>query len=107
MRLATRDDFAHIIASAPVAAIHFDAAWDGHRDATRAKMLEAQAAFVDRAAFAEVDVDKEGDLAKAIPVLNVPLVAYYRDGKLVAAKIGAGQDVLGRLQQVWRGEPLR
>ena len=33
-------------------------------------------------------------------------VAYYLDGKLVAALIGTGQNVLGRLERVLRGEPI-
>jgi hypothetical protein len=37
---------------------------------------------------------------------NVPLVAYYRDGRLVAALIGADQDVKARLERVLWGEPI-
>jgi len=38
-------------------------------------------------------------LAKSIPILNVPSVVYYRDGKLVAALIGAGQNVRLHLER--------
>jgi thioredoxin-like negative regulator of GroEL len=56
--------------------------------------------------FGEVDCDADGELAKSIPVLNVPLVAYYRRGQLVAALIGNEQNVLERLRRMMRDESI-
>lgn len=107
MRLLTGEDFLAFVQAKPAAAIHFDAEWDvGGRPVTRLKMLEAEQVLSDHANFGEVDCDRELALAKSIPVLNVPLVAYYRDGKLVASLIGSGQDVRARLERVIRGEPI-
>jgi len=107
MRLLTSDEFSVFVTARPAAAIHFDADWDAaHRAVTRERMLEAEQALGDKANFAEVDCDKELGLAKSIPVANVPLVAYYRYGELVAALIGTGQDVRARLSRVLRGEPI-
>jgi hypothetical protein len=39
--------------------------------------------------------------------LNVPSVAYYRDGKLVGELIGAGQNVRLHLERVLRGDTIR
>ena len=42
----------------------------------------------------------------SLPLGNVPTVAYFRDGRLVAALIGSNQDVTARTQRVLRGEPI-
>jgi thioredoxin-like negative regulator of GroEL len=69
-------------------------------------MEEAERALAERVNFGEVDCDRAPELAKALPVRNVPSVAYYREGKLIATLIGAGQDVKGCLERVLRGEPI-
>lgn len=69
-------------------------------------MEEAAALFANAANFGEVDCDEEPALASSIPVLNVPCVAYYRNGVLVAALISMNQDVCGRLSRVLRDEPI-
>src|SRR4051812_21282012 len=107
MRLLTSDEVPAFVAAKPAAALHFDADWDGNlREMTRRTMLEAEAALADQANFAEIDCDADVEFAKALPVPNVPLVAYYRDGELVAALIGAGQNVRARLERVLRGEKI-
>ena len=107
MRLLASEEFPDFVAAKPAAAIHFDAEWDAHlRDLTRRMMLEAEQALGDRANFGEIDVDKEPALARSIPVCNVPLVAYYRDGKLVAALISTAQNVRVRVERVLRGDPI-
>ena len=107
MRLLTGEEVPAFVAAKPVAVLHFDAEWDAkYREQTRRSMLEAEAALGDRANFAEIDIDANVELAGSIPVLNVPLVAYYRDGQLVAALIGAGQNVRARVERVLRGERI-
>jgi thioredoxin-like negative regulator of GroEL len=56
--------------------------------------------------FGEVDCDSNLELAESIPVLNVSLVVYYRDGRLIAALIGAQQNIRARLERVLRGDPI-
>jgi thioredoxin-like negative regulator of GroEL len=93
-----------LVAEKPAAAIHFDAEWDAkYRAVTRSAMAEAEQFLADRVNFGEVDCDTDLELAKSIPILNVPSVAYYRDGKLVAALIGAGQN----LERILRGDLIR
>jgi thioredoxin-like negative regulator of GroEL len=107
MRLITTAEFEQFVCAKRAAAVHFDAEWDaGYRRATRVRMLAAERVLADVVNFGEVDVDKDLALAKSIPVSNVPLVAYYLDGQLVAALIGTAQNVLGRLERVLRGEPI-
>jgi thioredoxin-like negative regulator of GroEL len=108
MRLVTQTDIAVFLAEKPAAAIHFDANWDAkYRAIIRSAMADAERVLADRANFGEVDCDRDPELAKSIPILNVPSVAYYRDGKLVGALIGAGQNIRVHLDRVLRGDPIR
>ena len=66
----------------------------------------AEAALGDQASFAEIDCDTNSEFSKSVPVLNVPLVAYYHGGKMVAALIGADQNVRARMERVLRGEKI-
>ncbi len=107
MRQLTSDEYEAFVTAKAVAAIHYDAAWDvGYRSGMRRQMLEAADAFGEQANFAEVDVDSQHELAKALPVLNVPTVAYYRDGALVAALVGAHQNVGRRVERLLHGESI-
>lgn len=103
MRLLTQADISAFLGEKPVAAIHFDAKWDANRAATRNAMTDAEQVLSDCVNFGEVDCDSDPELAKSIPILNVPSVAYYRDGKLMGALIGAGQNVRLHLERILRG----
>jgi thioredoxin-like negative regulator of GroEL len=108
MRLLTQADIASFLAEKTVPAIHFDANWDTvHRTVTRSAMADAEQILAEHVNFGEVDCDRDPQLAKSIPVLNVPTVAYYRDGKLIGALIGASQNVRLHLECVLRGDPIR
>jgi len=107
MRLLTSTDFQSFVEAKQAAAVHFDAEWDfAYRPVLRRRMREAEEVLADRVNFGEVDCDRSLDLAKSIPIPNVPLVAYYRNGELVAALIGAEQDVRARMERVLRGESI-
>jgi thioredoxin-like negative regulator of GroEL len=107
MRLLTKTDAESFVAVKPASAVHFDAEWDErYRTILRGKMEEAEQVLGEQVNFGEVDCDLSPELAKAIPVVNVPSVAYYLDGKLIAALVGAEQDVLGNLERLLHGEPF-
>jgi thioredoxin-like negative regulator of GroEL len=107
MRQLTGADIDAFVAAKPAAAVLFDAEWDGsYRPIVRAKMIEAESAVGQQANFGEVNCDRNPDLARSLPVKNVPLVAYYRDGSLVAALIGARQNIRARLERVLLREPI-
>jgi thioredoxin-like negative regulator of GroEL len=107
MRQLTFNEFDRFIAAKPVAAIHIDAEWDArYRELTRSKMLEAEQAIGESASLAEIDCDQEPTLAKSIGVGNVPAVAYYRNGELVAVLMGMKQNVRARLERLLRGEAI-
>jgi len=100
------EQYASFLAEKPAAAVHFDAVWDKVGERTRQSMMEAQEAFGQQVSFGEIDTDSNAALCRSIPLANVPLVAYYRDGKLVAALIGADQNVRHRVERVLNGLPI-
>lgn len=69
-------------------------------------MLDAEEELSDSANFGEVEIDRNMELAKSVQLLNVPAVAYYRHGQLVALLIGSRQNVRGRLERLMREEAI-
>jgi len=87
------------------AVIHFDAEWDGaNRAITRRQMQLAEIQFGTDAAFAEIDIDVDLEIALEIGISNVPAIAYFFDGKLVKALAGAVQDVRARIEMLRRDQ---
>jgi hypothetical protein len=60
--------------------------------------------FVGAKSAGTVDCDKSPDLAKWVPILNVPSVAYYAQGKLMVVIVGTTQDAHVRLERILSGE---
>ena len=78
MRVPTQADIETFLAEKPAAAIHFDASWDeDHRANTRRVMADAEQVLAEHVNFGEVDCDRDPELAKSIPILNVPSVVYF------------------------------
>ena len=69
-------------------------------------MEEAEQALREQVNFGEVDCDLAPELAKSVPVLNVPSVAYYHKGVLIAALVGTEQDVRSGLKRILRSEAI-
>jgi thioredoxin 1 len=98
--------FESFIAAKSAAAVHFDAEWNTTRAVTRRQMREAEESLSEQVNFGEVDCDANPELAKSIRLLNIPSVAYYKDGKLIAVIIGAQQNVRARLERLLRRESM-
>lgn len=89
------------------AVILFDASWDvGPGSAIQCRFERAARAFAGRVNFGEVDCDEQARVATSIPVVNVPTVAYYKDGQLIAALVSAMQDVTARTQAMLDGKRI-
>src|ERR1700720_4700346 len=81
--------FESFIVAKRAAAVHFDAEWNGsYRAFMRRQMREAEASLREKVNFGEVDCDASPELAKSIPILNLPSVAYYAGGKDCSAHRG-------------------
>jgi thioredoxin-like negative regulator of GroEL len=109
MQLLTGTDFQSFIEAKKAAVVPFDAEWDVACRSVlrrRMRMLEAEELLADQVNFGEVDCDTNLDLAESIPIPNVPSVVYYRNGELIAALVGAEQNVRARVERVLRGESI-
>lgn len=107
MRLLTSTEYKSFVEAKPAAAVHFDAEWDvAYRPITRRLMLKAEEVLIDHVNFGEVECGSNRQLANSIPIPNVPCVAYYRNGRLIAALVGAEQNIRARLERIVRGEPI-
>jgi len=99
----TEKDFTDFISQREFAVVHFDSEWDvGCRPPMQWVMSKASEEFPD-VNFGEMDPDQNIELAKSIGVNNIPTVAYYRRGHVVAALPGATQNVPERLRRIMRG----
>ena len=105
IRRLTSEEYEALVRQKRAAAIHFDAEWDTeYRPIVHSKMREATDALVGHANFGEVDCDHNSELARSIRILNVPAVAYYLNGSLVAVLVGVRQNVHERLERLLRTE---
>lgn len=102
----TSESFSEFIASHAVAVIHFDAAWNNTQRQIRLVMAEVAAQNRDSVGLGEVDVDEQIELALAMDLGTVPIVAYYLRGELVAKIIGPGQDIGARIDRLLTGERI-
>lgn len=106
----TCDTYGSFARSKEVVAVLFDApAWDKTGWAIMQPVFQqAEMELGESAALGFVDVDgaPEREICRNIPVLNVPCVAYYRGGELVAGLVGMDQDVVSRVQAVIAGESI-
>jgi thioredoxin 1 len=100
----TTDTYQSFINDKPYAIILFDAPWDVGPGAMIRPSFEATAVkFADRINFGEINVDESQEIARQVHILNVPTVAYYKNGQLIKALIGAYQDIEGRLSALMDG----
>jgi thioredoxin-like negative regulator of GroEL len=107
MQRLSSEQFKSFVEAKAAAVVHFDEDWNGqYRTMMRRQMRDAERSLSDRANFGEVDCTSSPELAKSIPILNVPAVAYYGGGKLIAVLIGANQDIRGCLDRVLLGESI-
>jgi thioredoxin 1 len=106
VRMLSTTAFRSTLQSRATAVIHFDAPWDNYRRQIQAKMLLAQEHFGDKVAFGEIDIDVDFELAEELALRDVPTVAYYRNGELIAALVGASQDIEARIIRLLANETI-
>ena len=105
MRLLSAGQFESFVREKTAAVVQFDAKWDvSYRPMLRRKLEDAEIQLAEHVNFGEVDCDENADLARSMRVTSVPLVAYYRNGQLVAALGGYRQNVRLRIERLLRGE---
>ena len=102
-----QDNYRRFLASHEFCVLHCDAEWGvGARPIARDVIASAEREFGNRVGFGEIDVDQCVEISRELRISNVPTIAYYRAGLLVAALVGANQNVSERIRHVTRGEPI-
>ena len=105
-REVSEDEYESFLRENEYVVVLFHAPWDGGGTLIRPRFEKAAEALGGRVHFGEVNVDEATFAAKSIPILNVPTVAYFKDGQLIAALVGATQDVAARTQAVLDGKRI-
>lgn len=107
IRNLSDDEYESFLLEKEYAVVLFDAPWDvGGGAAIRPRFERAASAFADRVNFGEVNCDEQIRVPGTIKIVNVPTVAYYKGGVLVAALIGYAQDVTGRTEAMLNGRRI-
>ena len=87
----TSETFSEFVRGHRFVVIHFWAAWNGY-DYTMQKLLESKipGELRERATFAQFDNDPPAhhEICRQHNVLNVPFLAFYRDGSLARSVTG-------------------
>jgi thioredoxin-like negative regulator of GroEL len=87
----TRESFVKFVRGHKFAVVHFWASWNDH-DVRMKKLLESEipSDLSERIAFAtfEVDPAEHHEICRQHKVLNIPFLAFYRDGALVRTSTG-------------------
>jgi thioredoxin 1 len=84
------EEYEDFIKSKLITVIHFWAEWNLYDIDQRENLSCVDPNYAYDVRFGAIDVDdsKFWDLAKALKVLNVPALVYYKDGKYVETVIG-------------------
>jgi len=82
MEELTKNNFASMADSVPVAVVQFWAAWDrAYDDPVKATLADLEPQYADRIVFGRLNVEEAPDLANAIGIVNLPTVGYFFHGK--------------------------
>jgi thioredoxin 1 len=82
--------YSEFVKSRPVAVIHFWAAWNGIDEEMKSRLKQIADSFIDQIAIGSIDTDREEiwALTKELKVLNLPALAYYKNGQHIETAIG-------------------
>ena len=86
MEIKNKEEFQNIINS-DYALVDFFATWCGPCKML-SPLIENIANSRDNIKVAKVDVDKHEDLAKTYGVMSIPTLILFKNGKVVATKVG-------------------
>jgi thioredoxin 1 len=107
IRGVSEDEYESFLREKEYAVVLFDAAWDvGPGLAIRPRFERAAREFADRVNFGVIDCDEQVRVAISTAVVNVPTVAYYKGGRLIATLVGGVQDVTARTRAMLDGKRI-
>ncbi|MDR3620979.1 MAG: protein disulfide isomerase family protein [Paludisphaera borealis] len=107
IRAISADEFESFLRESEYAVVLFDASWNAaSKEEFRPRFEAASETYADRVVFGEIDCDDSVEIARSVPIVNLPTVAYYRRGGLIAALVGY-QNVTSLAQALIEGKPIR
>lgn len=77
-----------LVSSGKTVVCDFWASWCGPCRMLAPVMEKVSEEFADKAEFAKVNVDENGDLAASLGILSIPNVIVFADGKVGARSVG-------------------
>lgn len=85
--LETYSDF---IKSKPVVVIHLWAEWNRYDEEMKSRLKQIAATFTEQVALGAIDTDQQEmwGVIKELKVLNLPALAYYKNGQHIETVIG-------------------
>lgn len=82
-------DFDAAVAEAPLAMVDFWASWCGPCKMIAPVVEELAERYGDKVLMGKVNVDEEPELARRFGVMNIPTVAFLKEGREFDRKVGA------------------
>jgi thioredoxin 1 len=84
------ESYSAFIKSRPVAVIHFWAVWNEYDEEMKPRLKQIAASFKEPIAIGSINTDLEEmwGLTKELKVLNLPALAYYKNGQHIETEIG-------------------
>ncbi len=107
IRAISADEFESFLRESEYAVVLFDASWNvASKEKFWPRFEAASETYTGRVVFGEIDCDISPQIARSIPIANLPAVAYYRHAGLITALIGY-QDVASLTEALVDGRPIR
>ncbi len=87
----TSDGFDAFVVSHKLVVVHFWARWNGY-DAEMTRLLEEEAPAQIQFGAVDTDQRENWELCTRLDIRNLPFLAFYREGALVATLTGVQKD---------------
>lgn len=83
-------EYESVTESKGVTVIHFWAEWNNYDTILKKILKELAIEFEEKVKFCSLNIDKEqfGDFLRSLPLLNIPTLAYFKNGNKIAFEVG-------------------
>lgn len=102
VKLSDSDTYFEFVQSCAVSLIHFWADWNAHDYQMKDRLKELEASYSGLVCFASVDVSINvgNKIFGEIKIINVPALAYHKNGNYIETVIGLTQPIEEKLNKL-------